>query len=299
MKDVTGTEKKHEVWSTEIVTQNPEIKNLLESYRPSFSDEVASYISMPKKERDLYPSIISGAFDADRIDYMIRDRQMCGISGSAVDKTRIMNSLDIYQDKKDNRFYFGIKANAQSQIEEYLTSRLNLYSEIYNQKREYAYTLSVGDFFKIALKDENRHIFDEKASPLEKMLCGDTNLDNYLKTKDSHFDDLFERMSESDNKEIATAAQKVLYRNSYRIREIMTTTKDADTKIERMKRILKKFDGVRYEDTTIKAYNPNGKEMPIRIIDNRDSGKVYELSEVSINNVQNLSKRIFRAYIPE
>ncbi|MDD4556932.1 MAG: HD domain-containing protein [Alphaproteobacteria bacterium] len=299
MHKATGKNKKHELWSAEIITQHPEISNLLNNYRPNFANEVANYITMNKDERDLYPSIISGAFDADRMDYMIRDRQMCGISGSAVDKTRIMNSLDIYRDDKDNKLYFGIKANAQSQIEEYLTSRMNLYSEIYRQKREFAYTLAVDNFFQIALKKNPQHLFDNPHNPLEKMLNGEMSLDNYLKTRDSNFDELFVRMAESNDPEIALAAEKILNRNAYEVKETMTTTKDADAKIKQTKQVLSKIEGVAFEETTIKAYNPNGKEMPIKIIDNRDGGKVYELSEVSINNVQNLSKRIFRAYIPQ
>ena len=59
----------------------------------SFSDEVADVIKN-KKPGNLFDSVVSSQFDADRLDYMQRDRLMTGVQGSGVDATWILANLE-------------------------------------------------------------------------------------------------------------------------------------------------------------------------------------------------------------
>jgi HD superfamily phosphohydrolase len=60
----------------------------------SFSDEVADVIRN-KKPGNLFDSVVSSQFDADRLDYMQRDRMMTGVQGSGVDATWILANLEV------------------------------------------------------------------------------------------------------------------------------------------------------------------------------------------------------------
>ena len=301
IKKATGFDKKHEYWSAEIITKHHEVFSLLENYKKGFSRRIAEYITMSKDDRDVYSSIISGAFDADRLDYMMRDRMMCGISGSAVDKSRIMNSLEVFRHPDYKKLYFGLRTNALLAVEEFISSRVNLYYQIYLHKREYTYTLALSNLFKILIK--KKHLLDDQYSAFENLLKGDINLENYLETTDADVERLTQRMLKSSDKEATLAAQRVLDRYSYECIEITTSlssrSKEITEKISKIKDILKDVKGAAFEDYTIKGYNPKDKELPIYIIDSKDTKKVFELSEISESSIHKLSKRIFRAYMPK
>ena len=71
-----GIGKKHETWSAEII-QNAGggIRLLLDDHRPGsgFCEEVAKLIETDDPT-DIYHAVVSSSFDADRLDYLRRDR---------------------------------------------------------------------------------------------------------------------------------------------------------------------------------------------------------------------------------
>lgn len=84
----------HENVSNELI-RNSEIRETLnKELGRSFSDEVADVIKS-KKPGNLFNSVVSSQFDADRLDYMQRDRIMTGVQGSGVDATWILANLEI------------------------------------------------------------------------------------------------------------------------------------------------------------------------------------------------------------
>lgn len=84
----------HEVMSDELI-RSGEIADILNSeIMPGFASNVANMI---KKEGriTLHNSVVSSQFDADRLDYMQRDRLMTGSKHSAIDLTWLLANLDI------------------------------------------------------------------------------------------------------------------------------------------------------------------------------------------------------------
>jgi uncharacterized protein len=75
-----GIAKRHEKWTGEII-RNPDgmVRPLLERYWPDggFCDAVAAMIEADDPE-DIYHAVVSSSFDADRLDYLRRDRFMRG-----------------------------------------------------------------------------------------------------------------------------------------------------------------------------------------------------------------------------
>ena len=70
--------KHHEEWTAEIVTGKTAVNRVLESFRSGFSKDVADLI-VADTPADIYASIVSSQFDADRLDYVRRDRMMAGV----------------------------------------------------------------------------------------------------------------------------------------------------------------------------------------------------------------------------
>jgi uncharacterized protein len=69
---------RHEEWTIDIIRGDTEVGCTLESFRPGFRNEVAQLIA-DDTPQDIYGSIVSSQFDADRLDYVRRDRVMSGV----------------------------------------------------------------------------------------------------------------------------------------------------------------------------------------------------------------------------
>ena len=73
------------LWTADII-RNPagQISPLLERFEPGFTEKVAQLLEKEDPE-DIYHAVVSSSFDADRLDYLQRDRMMTGIGAGAID----------------------------------------------------------------------------------------------------------------------------------------------------------------------------------------------------------------------
>lgn len=135
--------------------------------------------------------IISSQFDADRIDYLLRDAYMCGVRYSKFDSEWIFTNMQIEKitaigDQE------GIVINAQKGIyslESFIISRFHMYEQVYFHKT----TRGVECLTRSLLKRVNFLINSGKESEL---IFIDDNLKNILQKKDDIesyliLDDLF------------------------------------------------------------------------------------------------------------
>lgn len=79
---------------SESLIRSGEIAGVFEQIGQRFADEVADVLSR-KSPRTLYDSVVSSQFDADRLDYMQRDRLMTGVQSSGIDATWLLANLEI------------------------------------------------------------------------------------------------------------------------------------------------------------------------------------------------------------
>lgn len=84
---------RHEVTSVRII-KDAEIAAILNGFVPNFSNSVAQIIEN-KVPDDIYAAIVSSQFDADRLDYMRRDRMMTGAQSSAIDFQWLLANLEV------------------------------------------------------------------------------------------------------------------------------------------------------------------------------------------------------------
>lgn len=86
--------KHHEDWTAEIVTGKTGVNRVLEAFRSGFSREVADLI-VADTPADIYASIVSSQFDADRLDYLRRDRMMAGVLHGGFDFSWLLANLEV------------------------------------------------------------------------------------------------------------------------------------------------------------------------------------------------------------
>lgn len=130
----------HEVMSDELI-RNGEIAEILnKEIMDGFAANVANMI---KKEGriTLHNSVVSSQFDADRLDYMQRDRIMTGSKHSAIDLTWLLANLDVGQvttgvdDTEVGAIpTFVIGPKAVQAAEAYVLGLFQLYPTIYFHK---------------------------------------------------------------------------------------------------------------------------------------------------------------------
>lgn len=82
--------------------------------------------------------LVSGEFDVDRMDYLLRDSRECGVVYGIFDESRILNSLAIYWDDSDKSLHLAIQFSGLAAFEDYLRARHSMYLQLYFHKTSVA-----------------------------------------------------------------------------------------------------------------------------------------------------------------
>jgi HD superfamily phosphohydrolase len=131
---------KHENVS-EAIIRNSEITDVLNRELGSgFANDVATLIGR-KEPGNLYGAVVSSQFDADRLDYMQRDRLMTGVQSSGIDLTWLMANLEIasVSTGADDEATGAVETlvlgpKAAQTAESYVLSLFHLYPNVYLHK---------------------------------------------------------------------------------------------------------------------------------------------------------------------
>ncbi|MEL9990903.1 MAG: HD domain-containing protein [Thermoproteus sp.] len=123
----------HEVTTMLLVDRlSPKLSEL--GYNP----DVVKALLRKEGEYKLLGNVLSGAFDADRLDYIMRDMYFTGAavgtSFTHIDLERIIENLEVEGDK----FQFNEKARVN--LEGYLITRYNLYRHVYLHHKTVLFT---------------------------------------------------------------------------------------------------------------------------------------------------------------
>lgn len=138
-----GQKKRHEQWSAEMVT-NPygSIWPLLQGRRPGLADQISELL-VAEVPTDIYHAVVSSSFDADRLDYLRRDRMMTGTGAGAIDFDWLLDNLTVAEldldadddtDEDAKRPSFCLKHKAIQAAEIFLLARYHLYTQVYLHK---------------------------------------------------------------------------------------------------------------------------------------------------------------------
>ena len=129
----------HEYVSDYLI-RNSEISEPLMEISSGFHNDVAAVIAA-KGPRSVYDAVVSSQFDADRLDYMRRDRIMAGSSHGVIDYDWLVSNLEVHSIK------FGVDAEEVNELqtfvigpkgvwaaESYVLGLFHLYPTIYFHK---------------------------------------------------------------------------------------------------------------------------------------------------------------------
>ena len=136
-----GLPKKHEKWTTEIILGDTDVGRILADYDKNMQGQVAELLGQ-EYPSDIYSSIVSSQFDADRVDYLRRDKLMTGTEHGGFDWAWLLNNLEIEKltiggdDEKDPFEVEGLVLGSKGlkAAEGYLLGRFHLYTQVYMHK---------------------------------------------------------------------------------------------------------------------------------------------------------------------
>lgn len=153
--------RKHEAFTADMI-EDPSgaIGDILEraDVRPQ---DVADLIRS-ETPADMYHAVVSSSFDADRLDYLIRDRYMTGTGAGAIDLEWLMDNVRVAEidfsppdaDGGDpiyeHSFCLGYKA--KDAAEDFLLARYRLYTNVYFHKTTRGIEQLVSLFFRLVAR---------------------------------------------------------------------------------------------------------------------------------------------------
>lgn len=131
--------------------------------------------------------LISSQMDADRMDYLLRDAYMCGVSYVSFDRKWLLNNIELkeipHEDKR-----LGLVINAEKglhALESFIISRYHMYEQVYLHKTTRGMEQLVIKIFQRAkfIQEEgiDLHILD---SSLTRVFAHDFSINDYLMLDD-------------------------------------------------------------------------------------------------------------------
>ena len=318
-----GVRKKHEKWTTEIITGETEVGERLSRYDPEFQKQVAKLLNQ-EYPADIYSSIVSSQFDADRVDYLRRDKIMTGTEHGGFDWAWLLHNIEVEKitiggdDETEPTEVDGLILGAKGlkAAEGYLLGRYHLYTQVYMHKvtrgaekmleallMRVAKLMADGDIGKTGLPDNH---------PLWLYFGGANNntIENYLLLDDTTIWGSLPLMENSEDKIVSELASRLLKRILYKCLDVgvKAAMKGSDSKGKFQRRLSNALQNGDFSEADVlrdrapvSAYKFRDYDSPdaltkvtIRLPDGSDSHEdVANLSPV----VAALSEeKIFRVY---
>jgi uncharacterized protein len=264
-----GLRKKHETWSAEITrNRGGAVFPLLERHRPGLAADIAAMLES-EDPKDIYHAVVSSSFDADRLDYLRRDRLMTGTQAGAIDFDWLMEhirvravEIDAPDTDHDDGFApievqtFCLDAKALPAAEQFLLARYTLHEQVYFHKVK----CCVERLFAELL----RRVAEHADTPEQQTKTGlddshalarflRTNaLADYLALDDGVLWGSLEQMARAEDRRIADLAARLRERRLFKTLDVASIGYDPDRQVRWSKRIDRKFSDSLAEGTVLK-----------------------------------------------
>lgn len=149
----------HESFASEYLGPNSQLTEVLESEWNITAEEIQNVLTGKSRDASLRlrQSILSGPIDIDKMDYLIRDSQHCGVPyGRNFDRSRLINSL-IVNEAGDG---LAVSAKGKTAAEMMVFARYVMFSEVYwHHTVRCATTMFARSFFELSGQLDLQHLF--------------------------------------------------------------------------------------------------------------------------------------------
>ena len=202
----------HEYYSYKLVTET-DLSTIIESESKQSqdpkleqisADSVASLIIKTGKSPVEYVSevglgilrkIISSQLDADRMDYLVRDGYMTGVSYGLVDLDRVIMNMSIRQDV-NRRYELVVHERAIGAIEDILDARFKMYKWVYSHHLVASLNEMLTQALAALVDDKKMAAADFHWKSFVDRLIGDTYLVSQIRATDPSSNELLSGLTD-------------------------------------------------------------------------------------------------------
>lgn len=242
---------RHETVS-DLLIRNSEISEVLDKELGSgFSSDVARIIS--GSPSDIYCAVVSSQFDADRLDYMRRDRLMCGSQHGVIDYEWLISNLEVGElavgvdeEVSGSKPTFVLGPKAIYAAESYLLGLFQLYPTIYFHKTtrgaEKIFSKLLLRVFELAQGGDFARTGLPGNHPLTIFATSPDDLNAAQTLDDAVFWGSLEFMARADDQAIASLARRLRDRDLYKAIEIFTDEVLEEARVSQDKDFLNKIE---------------------------------------------------------
>jgi HD superfamily phosphohydrolase len=221
----------HEDLSDALV-RDSEVTEKLRALGSGFADDVADIIS-ERGSRSIYTAVVSSQFDADRLDYMRRDRLMSGTQHAAIDFEWLMANLEVASvaygvDETPlgevQTFVLGPKAIFAA--ESFVLGLFQLYPTVYFHKAtrgaEKIFTELLARAVTLVSDESTNNTGLPPAHPLVKFAKTPEDVECALRLDDTVIWGALSLMTESRDQLVSAFARRLRDRNLYKCIDVRT-----------------------------------------------------------------------------
>jgi uncharacterized protein len=231
----------HEAVSARLI-KDSEISECLLKMGGGFADDVAKVIAADGPT-DIYSSVVSSQFDADRLDYMRRDKLMTGTQHSEIDFTWLMANLKIGEAKYGvDEVEVGaietlvLDSKARFAAETYVLGLFQLYPTVYFHKA----TRSAEKIFTELFLKVVKLIYDSKMSdtglpsnhPICKFAMEPEIIDNFLGLDDSVIWGALQMFCDAKDTVVSSLARRLRDRKLLKAFDFRSAIREKNSKLE-------------------------------------------------------------------
>lgn len=250
--------RRHEKWTAEIIRNSDgQIRPVLEAHRTGFTEEVAALLEKEDPEH-IYHAIVSSSFDADRLDYLRRDKLMTGTGAGGIDFDWLIENVRVAEieidapdeDGGDPRRVptFCLTAKALPAAEQFLLARYTLHQQVYFHKATRCVEHMVGKLLRavarlaVGKKSDIKKSGLPEAHPLIRFFAkGGETVENYLALDDALVFGAIDPMSRAEDAGVAEIATRLRERKLYKTLDMAEFGEDPGKQRGRLRRIKEKF----------------------------------------------------------
>lgn len=315
-KTHSGPIEKHEKFSAEIIrSTNGNIAPLLNGFRAGLAETVASVLESDDPI-DFYHAVVSSSFDADRLDFLVRDRYMTGTKTGSIDEQWLIDNLarhDVLVPQDDDEPItvptFVFKAKGRQAAEDFLLARYRLYTQVYLHKTTRGFEkllsailLLVGD-----ANIDTSELGISAANPLVSFLRKEPTLENYSHLDDNLVWSLIGEISRGNHKLASEYAHRLLNREHLHVLDISAQYVDEQAIANAIRRLDGHFAtrfgvDVFKDEPPYNLYSRAGGETEkihktIRVLDGAgDPREIVDFGDTIISSSLSKKKRLVRYY---
>ncbi len=206
---------KHEAWSSRLVREHPDLRNILEAYKPGTANAIGNLLEGKEVPHPSIKALISSQLDCDRLDYLLRDSYSTGTNFGNPDLDRILLALTIAPDEG-----LAIHPKGLIAVEHYLIVRNLMYRSVYNHRLNEVCTWLLEQIVKLARELGPNQIWADKSMAKWLWEPNEINLETFLANDDLRTGYHLIHWKEEGPEQLSELCSRLLNRNLLKAIEI-------------------------------------------------------------------------------